>query len=138
MRPEHVRAAGERRRLLRLEDAAGRNPHFEQVVEAVVEQDLRVEQIDGERAEEHLEHLFVQQEVDRRRRLRIAAVEVEDRLVALAPQRAGDLVRAVAHAVVVDPVLELRAVRLPSGMIMRMIAAIARLLRSSISHIAEI
>ena len=51
-----------------------------QIVEAVVEQDLRIEQIDGEGAEEHLEHFFVQQEVDRGERLRIAAVEVEDRL----------------------------------------------------------
>jgi hypothetical protein len=42
--------------------------------------------------EEHLEHLFVEEEVDRRDRLRVGAREVEDRDVALAPQGAGDLV----------------------------------------------
>ena len=58
----HDSAAG----FLRLQDAPRRDPHFEQIVETVVEKDLRIEQIDGEGAEEHLEHFFVQQKVDRR------------------------------------------------------------------------
>ena len=94
---------------------ARRNAHLDQIVEAVVEQDLRVEHLDHVDAEEHLEHFFVQQKVDRGDRLRIGAVEIEDRLVAFAPQRAGDLVGPVAHAVVVDLVFEVAPCDCPRG-----------------------
>jgi hypothetical protein len=55
----HDSAAG----LLRLEQRALRDAHLHQVVEAVVEQDLRVEHHDHEHAAEHLEHLFVERKL---------------------------------------------------------------------------
>ena len=103
---ERVRAARKRGGLQRLEQRARWNAHFHQVVEAVVEEDLRVEHHDHVDAREHLEHLFVQQEVDRRDRLRVGAREVEDALVPFAPHRARDLVRPHVEAVVADVVLE--------------------------------
>ena len=103
---ERVRAARKGRRLQRLQQRALGYAHVHQVVEAVVEQDLRVEHHDHVHAREHLEHLFVQQEIDRGDGLRIRAGEIEDALVTLAPHRAGDLVRAHVHAVVADIVLE--------------------------------
>src|SRR5574337_130947 len=83
--------------------------HVDQIVKAIVEQDLRVEQIDEERAQEHLEHFFVQQKVDRTDRLRICAGEIEYRLATLAPHAAGNLVRSHAHAVVIEVILEVLA-----------------------------
>ena len=103
---EQVGAARQRGRALGLQDAAGGDLHVDEFVEAVVEQDLRVEDVDEEGAQEHLEHLFVEEEIDRADRLRVGAGEVEVRHIALAPQAARDLVRPHAHAVVVDVVLE--------------------------------
>ena len=91
----------------RLQDRARRDVDVDQVVETVVEQDLRVEDVDEEGPEEHLEHLFVQEKVHRADRLRVGAREIEIDLIALSPQRAGDLVGAHPHAVVVDEVLEI-------------------------------
>ena len=104
---QHVRPAGQGGRFLGLEDAAFGNMHIHEVVEAVVEQDLRIEKVDREGPEEHLEHLFVQQEVDRAEGLRVGPGEVEIGDLPFAVQMTGDLVGAVAHAVVVDPVLEI-------------------------------
>ena len=64
--PERVGAARQRRRELRLQQRPFRNMHVHQVVEAVVEHDLRVEDHDHVHAAEHLEHFFVQIEIDRR------------------------------------------------------------------------
>ena len=79
---------------------------LEEVVEAVVEQDARVEGHDHVDAEEELEQAFVNVEVDRARRLRIGAGPVEHGDVALALDREHHLERAVAEAVVVDLVRE--------------------------------
>ena len=80
--------------------------HVNEVVEAVVEQDLGVEDHDHVDPDEHLEHAFVQIEVDRPRRLRRGAGPIEEGVVAFAPDRELHLERAVAAAVVVDIVLE--------------------------------
>ena len=101
-----MRAAGQCGGLQRLDQRTRRNAHFHQVIEAVVEQDLRVEDHDHVHAGEHLEHFLVQQEVDRGHRLRVRAREIEDALLAFAPHRAGDLVRTHAEAVVADVVFE--------------------------------
>ena len=106
---QHVGARRERGRADRLQDGAARNAHVDQVVEAVVEQDLRVENVDEEGAEEHFEHLLVEEKVHRADRLRIGALEIEDHLLALAPHGAGDLVGPHAEAVVVDEILEIAA-----------------------------
>ena len=106
MRPSAWVLRRERRRLQRLEQGPRRNLHIDMVVEAVVEHDLRVEHVDHVDADEHLEHFFVEQEVDRAFRLRIGALEIEDQDVALAPHLAGHRVGAHAEAVVADIVLE--------------------------------
>ena len=85
------------------------------VVEAVVEHDLRIEDVDHVNADEHLEHFFVEEEVDRAFRLRIGAVEVEHQDVAVAPHLAGHLVGAHAEAVVADVVLEVEGLVLAHG-----------------------
>ena len=103
---ERVGAAGERGRLQRLEQASRWDAHFHEVVEAVVKEDLRVEDHDHVDAGEHLEHLFVQQEIDRRDRLRVGTREVEDALITLAPHRTLDAVGAHVQTVIADVVLE--------------------------------
>ncbi len=103
---ERVRAAGERCRIARLEQRAFGDVHLDEIVEAVVEQDLRIENHDHVDAEEHLEHVFVEIEVDRAFRLRIGARPVEHDIVAHAPHRAAQLVGAVAAPVVADVILE--------------------------------
>ena len=79
---------------------------MDEVVEAVVEQDLGVEHHDHVDPDEHLEHAFVQVEVDRAGRLGVGAGPVEPGVLALAPYRELHAERAVADAVVVDPILE--------------------------------
>ena len=101
-----MRAARKRRRPDGLQQGTLWDPHLQQVIEAVVEEDLRIEHHDHEHPNEHLEHLFVEIEVDRTNGLRIGAREVPDLFFALAPHRTGDLVRAHAHAVVANVVLE--------------------------------
>jgi hypothetical protein len=68
-----VRAPGQGRGKLRLEQRALGDAHVDQVVEAVVEDDLRIHDVDREGAEEHLEHVFVEEEVHRALGLRIRA-----------------------------------------------------------------
>ena len=113
--PQGVGSRGERRRLQRLQQRARRNPHIDVIVEAVVEHDLRVEDVDHVNADEHLEHFFVEEEVDRAFRLRIGAFEIEDQDVAVAPHVAGHLVGAHAEAVVADVVLEVERLVLADG-----------------------
>ena len=113
--PQCVGARGERRGLERLQQRARRNAHVDVVVEAVVEHDLRIEDVDHVDADEHLEHFFVEEEVDRAFRLRIGAVEVEDQHVAVAPHLARHLVRPHAEAVVADVVLEVEGLVLAHG-----------------------
>src|ERR687898_299136 len=74
---------------------------------AVVEEDRRVYGGDQEHPSEHLEHLFVEEEVDRSWDLRIRARPVEVQLVAFAPHRELELYGTVAESVVVGVVLEL-------------------------------
>ena len=104
---ERMRAARQRGGIVRLEQRTLRDADLDQVVETVVEQDLRVEDHDHVDAEEHLEHVLVEVEIDRRRALRIGAGEIEhDR----SPSRHIVhliLIGAEAHAVVADVILEL-------------------------------
>ena len=103
---QRVRPARQRRREMRLQQRAFRNAHLDQIVEPVIEQDLRIEDHDHVDAEEHLEHVFIEEKIDRSGRLRVGALEIEHHLVAVAPHGAADLVRAVALAVVANIVLE--------------------------------
>lgn len=70
---ERVRAAGEGGGLAWLEQAAVGDDDVDEVVEAVVEDDVGVEHHDHVGAAEHAEHVLVQQEVDRAARLRVRA-----------------------------------------------------------------
>ena len=103
---ERVRAAAERRREARLQQAALRHHDVQQRVEAVVEEDLGIVDHDQVDPDEHLEHALGEVEVDRPERLRVGARPVEEGVVALAPDRQLHLERAVAEPVVVDVVLE--------------------------------
>ena len=72
----------------------------------------RIVGIDGgdqEHPGEHLEHLFVEEEVDGARHLVVGARPVEVQRVALAPHREPEFYGAVAETVVVGVVLELEA-----------------------------
>ena len=80
--------------------------HVNEIVEAVVEQDLGVEDHDHVDPDEHLEHAFVQIEVDWSRGLRRSAGPIEIGMVAFAPDGELHLERAVAAPIVVDIVLE--------------------------------
>ena len=102
-----MRAPGQRRRELRLQQRAFRDAHVDEVVKTVVEDDLRVDHVDREGAEEHLEHVLVEEEVHRALCLGVGALEIEDGHVPFSPQFAGDLVGPHAHAVVAQVVLEL-------------------------------
>jgi hypothetical protein len=97
-----VGAPGQRCRILRLEQCALGNTHVHQIVETVIEDDVRVHHVDREGAEEHLEHIFIEEEVHGALRLGIGAIEIENRLAAFAPQRALDAIRPHAHAVVAE------------------------------------
>ena len=80
--------------------------HVNQIVETIVEQDLRVKDHDHVDAEEHLEHVLVEIEVDRSLALRVGSREIEHDLFAFAPHRAFDLVGACAHAIIADIIFE--------------------------------
>ena len=103
---ERMRTAREGRGKARLEQRAFRDLDLDEVVEAVVKQDLRVEYHDHVDAEEHLEHVFVEIEVDRAFRLRIGAGPIEDHAIADALHGAAELVGSVAASVVADVVFE--------------------------------
>ena len=87
--------------------------HLEDVVDPVVEEDLGVERHDHVDPEEELAEALVDVEVDRAGRLVVRARPVGVADVALAPDRQHHLERAVAEAVVVDPVGE--RLRAPPG-----------------------
>src|SRR5690606_15504491 len=89
------------------EDRALGNTHLDQVIETIVEQNRRIIETDGQGAEEDLEHLFVDIEVDRGRSLRVGTLEVEDRLVPFPPQRATQGVWSQSGTVITDIVFEL-------------------------------
>lgn len=80
--------------------------HVDQVVEAVVVQNLRIEDHDHVNAEEHLEHVLVEVEIDRPFRLRIGAAPVEHHALALAPDRTAQLVWAETASVIANVILE--------------------------------
>ena len=101
-----MRASGQGGRELRFQQRAFRDSDVDQVVIAVVEQNLWVEHHDHVDAEEHPHHVLVQQEVDRAVALGIGPGEIQHHLAVLAPHGAADLVGAVAQAVVADVVLE--------------------------------
>ena len=97
-----VSSPAEGGRKARLEQRTFGNLDLDEVVKAVVEHDLRIEDHDHVDSEEHLEHVFVQIEIDRRRRLRVGSGEIEDHLRSLAVHRTFDLVRSITDAVVAD------------------------------------
>ena len=103
---QRVGAAAERRGELRMQQRAVRDARVDQIVEPVVEQNLRIIDHDEIDTDEHLEHAGVEVEVDRSERLRVGAGPVEHGPVALAPDGQLHLVRAVPQPVVVDVVLE--------------------------------
>ena len=103
---ERMGAAAERGREVRVHERALGQGDVDEVVEAVVEEDLGVEHHDHVDPDEHLEHAFMQVEVDRARRLRVGAGPVEVGMLTLAPHRELHAERTVADPVVVDPVLE--------------------------------
>jgi hypothetical protein len=103
---ERVHAVPHRCGIARLEDAALRDAYVEQVVEALVEEDVGIEDHDQVDPDHHLHHPFVEVEVDRPGRLVGGAGEVEDRPLALTPDRQLDPEGPVAAAVVIDEVLE--------------------------------
>ena len=103
---ERVRAAAERRREARPQQAPLRHDDVQQRVEAVVEEDLGIVDHDQVDPDEHLEHALGEVEVDRSEGLRVGARPVEEGVVALPPDRQLHLERAVAEAVVVDVVDE--------------------------------
>ena len=103
---ERVRAAAERRRVPRLQQAPLRHHDVQQRIEAVVEEDLGIVDHDQVDPDEHLEHALGEVEVDRAEGLRVGARPVEEGVLALTPDRQLHLVGAVAEPVVVDVVLE--------------------------------
>src|SRR5215210_3423939 len=94
-------------RLLRAQDRAVRDVYFDDVRVAVVEEDGGIYGGDKEYPREHLEHLFVEEEVDGAWHLRVGAAPVEVQSVALAPHGEPELYGAVAEPIVVSVVLEL-------------------------------
>ena len=104
--PQGMGTAGQGRGVVRFQQRTPGDAHVDQVVEAVVEEDLRVEQVDGERAEKHPEHIFAQEEINRAFRLRVGAGKIEYGPGTLPPETALYLVRPAAHAIVTHVVLE--------------------------------
>ncbi len=103
---QRVGAAPESRRVLGVEQRAVGDDDVEQRVEAVVEEDLGVEDHDQVDPDEHLEHLFVEIEVHRTHGLVIGPAPVEVGVLALAPDGELHFERTVTEPVVVDPILE--------------------------------
>jgi len=99
-------AIAKRGRELRLDDGSLREIDLEEVVVAVVEGQQRVEGHNEKDPGKHLEHLLVQQEVDRARDLVVGSRPIEIDGIALAVDLEVECNRAVAHPVVVDVVLE--------------------------------
>ena len=83
-----------------------RKGHVDDVVEAVVEEDLGVEHHDHVDPDEHLEHPLVEVEVHRAGGLGRRAGPVEEGVLALPPHGQLEPERPVAAAVVVDEVVE--------------------------------
>ena len=103
---QRVGAARKSSREFRLQQAAIRYSYVDELVEAVIEENVRIEQVYRERAKEHFEHFFIHVEIDRALGLRVRAFEVENCHIAFAPQLASDLVRTFADTVVADIVFE--------------------------------
>ena len=101
-----VGAAAQRCREIRIEQRPLRHGDVNEIVEAVIEQDLGVEHHDHVDPDEHLEHAFVQIEVDRTGRLLRRPGPIEIGMFAFPPDRQLHLERAVAAAVVVDIIFE--------------------------------
>lgn len=82
------------------------NALLDQIIKDVVGEDLRGKNHEHLDAEEHLELVFIKQEIDRRCALRVSSVEIENDFLAFTPHRALDLVRAKALAVIAHIVFE--------------------------------
>ena len=83
-----------------------RQGNMDQVIKAVVKQNLRVKNHDHVNADEHLEHAVMEIEIDWSRCLGCGAGPVKIGMFALAPDRQLHLEGAVATAIIVDVVLE--------------------------------
>ncbi len=99
-------AAAQRGREIRLYQGALGQGDVDQVIKAVVEQDLRIEHHDHVDANEHLEHAVVEVEIDRSRRLGRRAGPIEKCMLPFAPDGQLHLEGAIAQAVIVHIILE--------------------------------
>ena len=100
-------AARQGRRLERLEQAALRNTHINQIEKPAVQENLRIKKVNHELAAEHTKHLLAQEKINRANRLRVRTGEVKNNPFAFTPQATGNFVRAHAHAVITDIVLKI-------------------------------
>src|SRR5215212_4925745 len=106
--PRHDdQAVAQGRWLLRAQDRAVGDNYLDDVRIAIVEEDGGIYGGDQEHPSEHLEHLFVEEEVDGTWDLGVGASPVQVQSVALAPHGELELDGAVAEPVVVGVVLEL-------------------------------
>ncbi len=61
---QHMGARGECRWFQRFQNGAGRNAHINMIVKAIIEHDLGVKDIDQIDADEHFEHLLIEEHID--------------------------------------------------------------------------
>ena len=82
------------------------NLDFHKIVEAVVKHNLGIEHHNHVNPTEHLEHFFVQVEVNGTDRLGVGSFKIEDDLVFFSPHSALDLVRPHTQAIVTNVVFK--------------------------------
>ena len=81
--------------------------YFHEVIKAVVKHDLGIKHHDHVNAAKHLEHFFVQIEINGADRLRISAFKIKDDLAFIAPHRALNTIGAHTETVITDVVLKM-------------------------------
>ena len=99
-------AAAQRSGEFRMEEGAVRHPRVNQIVKAVVKQNLGIVDHDEVDADEHLEHARIEIKIDRSNGLRVGAGPVENRLVAFTPDGEFHFERTVAESVIINIVFE--------------------------------
>ena len=81
--------------------------HFHEIVKAVVKHDLGIKHHDHINAAKHLEHFFVEIEVNGTDRLRISSFKIKDHLAFIAPHRALNTIRTHTEAIITNIVLKM-------------------------------
>ena len=104
--PERVRPTGQCRGKSRLEQRSLGDPDVDEVIVAVVKQDLRIEYHDHVDPEKHPQQVLVQEKIHRCLALRIRPRKVKNDPAVLTPHGAFDLVGTEAHAVITNIILE--------------------------------